>query len=372
MEARTPEEKLEALKEFMSAIPKHKGTERLRMQITRQMAALRREIELAKRKKAGRGERFFVEKEGDVQVVLLGFPNSGKTALFKCITGAAAAPSSSPFSTRRPQPGIGVWEGVYFQLIDTPSILEGASRGAYEGSRVLALVRNADAVILVLDATGDLDYQYRVLVRELEESRVAIHKPHAVVEIERRRSGGIVIQGELEDTTPQAVTSLLRSYGIYHAVIRIRGRATLEDIEESLFGTVYYRPAVIVVTKVDKALDRIEELREFARRVAPTPVFYFSERFCGRFDFGRVARYLFEALGLIRVYTRNPKTGVVEEKPVVVERGTRIIDVARAIHSYLYRNFKYAKVWSSRFTFSPRRVGRDFVVEDGDVVEIVA
>lgn len=372
MEAKTPEEKLEALREFMSAIPKHKGTEKLRMQITRQMAALRREIELAKRKKAGRGERFFVEKEGDVQVVLLGFPNSGKTAFFKCITGAAASPSHAPFSTRRPQPGIGVWEGVYFQLIDTPSILEGASQGAYEGSRVLALVRNADAVILIVDATGDLEYQYRVLTRELEESRVTIRRPHAIVEVEKRRSGGIVIQGELENTTHQAVASLLRSYGIYHAVIRIRGRATLEDVEEALFGTVYYRPAVIVVTKVDKALDRLEELKEFAKMVTPVPVFYFSEKLCGKFDFGKVAKYLFDALGLIRVYTRNPKTGVVEEKPVVVEKGTRIIDVAKAIHSYLYKNFKYAKVWSSRFTFSPRRVGRDFVVEDGDIVEIVA
>ncbi|WP_187148161.1 hypothetical protein [Thermofilum adornatum] len=51
MEARTPEEKLQALQEFLSAVPKHKGTERLRMQVTRQMAALKKELEERKKKK---------------------------------------------------------------------------------------------------------------------------------------------------------------------------------------------------------------------------------------------------------------------------------------------------------------------------------
>lgn len=371
MEAKTPEEKLEALREFMSAIPKHKGTERLRMQVTRQMAALRREIELAKRKKAGRGERFFVEKEGDVQVVLLGLPNSGKTSFFRCVTGAKVEPSAAPFSTRRPQPGISVWEGVYFQLVDTPSLVEGASRGAYEGSRVLALARNADAVILVLDASGDVSYQYRVLLKELEESRITIHRPRAFVEIEKRRSGGVLVQGELVGATVQDVVRLLRSYGVYHAIVKIKGRAGLEDVEEALFGSVYYRPAAIVLAKVDLALAKIGELKRLAEEVE-VPVFYFSEKLCRRFRFDKLARYLFQELGLIRVYTRNPKTGEVEEKPVVVEAGTRVLDVARAIHSHLYKHFKYAKVWSDRFRFSPRRVGKDFVVEDGDVIEIVA
>ncbi len=371
MEAKTPEEKLEALREFMSAIPKHKGTERLRMQVTRQMAALRREIELSKRKRAGRGERFFVEKEGDVQVVLLGFPNSGKTSLLRCLTGAPVSPTASPFSTRRPQPGILVWKGVYFQFVDTPSILEGAARGAYEGSRVLALARNADAVVLVLDATGDVSYQYKVLLRELEESRISIIKPRAVVEIEKRRSGGVVIQGRLEGATLQEVSSLLRSYGIYHAVVRIRGVASLDDVEEALFGSTYYRPAAVVVTKVDLAVHRISSLKEFAATLKGVPVLFYSEKHCSLFNRDRLAEYLFSELGLIRVYTRNPKTGEVEEKPVVVERGARVIDVARVIHSQLYKNFKYAKVWSSRFRFSPQRVGREFVVEDGDIVEIV-
>ena len=70
MEARSPREKLEALKEFLSCVPKHKGTEKLVMHARRQMAILRREIEAEKRRRAGKGPTFFVEKEGDVQVVM--------------------------------------------------------------------------------------------------------------------------------------------------------------------------------------------------------------------------------------------------------------------------------------------------------------
>lgn len=371
MEAKTPEEKLTALKEFMSAIPKHKGTEKLRMQITRQMASLRREIELRKRKKTGRGDQFFVEKVGDIQVVLLGFPNSGKTTFLKCITGANVRSNLSPFSTKKPQPGVAIWKGVYFQLVDTPSIMEGASKGAFEGNRVLALAKNADAILLIIDATVDPLYQFEILRKELEESRISLTKPRAIVKIERKLHGGIVIIGNLENTTQQEVISLLREYGIYHAVVTIEGSATLDAIEEAIFGSINYKPTAIILTKVDQGISK-ETCEKFARKVYPIPVFLFSEKTCKSFSFDRIAEYIFASLDLIKVYTRNPRTGKVEEKPVVVKRGTKVIEIAKIIHSQLYRNFKYAKVWSSRFKFNPQKVGKDFVPEDNDIVEIVS
>jgi len=54
------------MQEFLSLVPKHKGTAKLCAQVKKQMAALRREIEEKKRRKVGRsGPRFFIEKEGD-------------------------------------------------------------------------------------------------------------------------------------------------------------------------------------------------------------------------------------------------------------------------------------------------------------------
>ncbi|RLI23414.1 hypothetical protein DRO58_09170 [Candidatus Bathyarchaeota archaeon] len=45
-------------------------------------------------------------------------------------------------------------------------------------------------------------------------------------------------------------------------------------------------------------------------------------------------------------------------------------DLARQIHSDFIKKFSYAKVWSNRLKFSPQRVGLNFKLEDGDIVEI--
>ena len=352
MEARSPEEKLAALQEFLSAVPKHKGTERLRMQVTRQIALLRREIEERKKKRGGRGELFFVEKEGDIQVVFLGLAGSGKSEVFECLTGAPLAEEP-----KRPVPGTHVWEGVYFQLVNPPPLIEGAEIS----SRILALARNADALALVVNAGVAPEYQLSTLLRLLEDSRITVKKPQCRISIERRASGGIVVVGDLSGATAQDLASLLRSYGIYHAVVRIEGKATLDDVEEALFSDTAYKPAFLVVWG-----DGPASLNP------PEGLFVVRVRKCEELDFTAIAQYLLDSLGLIRVYTRNPRTGQVEEHPVLVRRGAKVIDVAKMIHSELYEGFKYAKVWSKRFEFNPRRVGRDYVLEDGDVVEIVA
>lgn len=351
MEARSPEEKLVALQEFLSAVPKHKGTERLRMQVTRQIASLRREIE-ERRKRRGGGEHFFLEKEGDVQVVLLGLPGSGKTEVFSCLSGLSA--QEEP---KRPVPGVRVWEGVYFQLVNTPPLIEGAD----VTSRVLALARNADALIVVVNTRMDLEYQLSVLSKLLEEGRISVKKPRCTVTIERRATGGVVLVGELVGANLQDLTALLRDYGIHHAIVRVEGEATLDDVEEALFGSTQYKPALLISWG-----GSLSDPGPFDG----IPVV--SAGTCESLDFGSMAQYFLRSLDLIRVYTRNPKTGLVETRPVLVKRGTRVVEVAKLIHSDLYENFKYAKVWSSRFDFNPRRVGRDYIPEDGDVVEIVA
>jgi len=364
MEARTPEEKLQALQEFLSAVPKHKGTERLRMQVTRQMAALKKELEERKKKKVGGGEQFFVEKEGDVQLVILGFPGSGKTSLFRCLTGKEEPPGAS----RKPVPGILAWNGVYFQVVDTPPILSESSSG-----KLMALARNADALILTIDSTMDVYLQLDSLLKLLDDNRITVEKPKAIVEIEKRATGGVTIIGDLVNATTQDVISLLREYNIYHAIVRIQGKATLDDIEEAIFGSYAYKPAVVMLTKVD-LLDgnTLKSMAEKLMESTSLPVHLFTSTQCSSLRVEEIASYIFKELDLIKVYTRNPKTGEVEKRPIVIKRGAKVIDVARKIHSDLYKNFKYARIWSPRLVFSPQKVGRDFQLEDGDIIEIVA
>jgi len=333
------------------------------MQVTRQIATLRGEIEERKKKKSGGGEQFFVEKEGDIQIVIIGFPGSGKTSLFRCLTRR----EEQIISSKKPVPGIFTWNGIYFQVVDTPPLTGDSSSG-----RLMALARNSDALILVIDATADSYFQLKYLLGFLEDNKIRVEKPQAIVEIERRATGGITVIGDLVNATTQDIVALLREYNIYHAVVRIQGKATLDDIEEAIFGSYVYKPTVIVLSKVDLLNEAmLKSLSEGIKKVANLPVYFFAYTRCSLLNVEEIASYVFRELDLIAVYTRNPKTGEIEKRPVVLRRGAKVIDIARKIHSELYKNFKYARVWSPRLAFSPQKVGRAFTLENGDVVEIV-
>jgi ribosome-interacting GTPase 1 len=367
MEARTKEEKLQALMEFLSAVPKHKGTEKLVMQVRRQIARLREEIEREKaaRRRGGGAPSFFVEKEGDVQLVLLGLPNSGKSTLFKTLTGLEAACGEAPFETERPQPGMVEWEGLHVQLVDTPSLVP--SESSPRNSQILALAYNADALAIVVDATQDPLAQLEFVERLLRARGVVLREEEKRATIERRSSGGIsVVGGRLN---PSEVAALLRDYGIYHALVRLSDNATLDDVEAAVLELTAYKPAAVIVTKTEKAPGAAAEVASAARGLKVLE-FGFESPNALREELGR---FLLEKLNLIRVYTRNPKSGEVSAKPLVIRRGARVEDVARIIHSRLYKEFKYALIWNERrLKFSPVKVGRDFLLDDMDVVEIVA
>ncbi|TET62468.1 GTP-binding protein, partial [Candidatus Bathyarchaeota archaeon] len=103
--ARNPREKLQLLQEFLSLVPKHKGTGKLRAQIKTKMASLRREVEEAKHRKVGvRGPKFFIEKEGAAQIVILGQTKVGRSSLLASGTNAKVQVSNYPFTTREPVP----------------------------------------------------------------------------------------------------------------------------------------------------------------------------------------------------------------------------------------------------------------------------
>jgi len=87
-EAQTPEAKLAALQEMYTTVPKHKGTENIRAELSKKIALMKREIEkqAEQKSKRGGGESLAVKKEGCAQIVLIGFPNSGKSTCLKNLT----------------------------------------------------------------------------------------------------------------------------------------------------------------------------------------------------------------------------------------------------------------------------------------------
>ncbi|RLF15509.1 MAG: GTP-binding protein [Thermoprotei archaeon] len=366
LEARTPEEKLRALQEFLSSIPEHKGTSKLRAHVKHQIAVLRRLIAEQKARKRGGGPTFSIEKEGAAQVVLLGFTNSGRSSLLRSLTNAKPEVSDKPFTTERPVPGMMRYEDLQFQIVEAPAL-----RGLERDSQTLSLARNADALIIVVDLAEDPVAQLSAIVGELKDAGIMVLRPRATVEVERQSSGGIkvVVIGRLIDCSEQDVAKLIASYGLRHALVKVMGEASLDDVEDYLLRRPVYKPTLIVANKIDLpgALDKLKKLQEaVAGKLTVIPASAKSG-----VDVNRLGRSLFQALDIIRVYTKEPGAPPSKE-PLVVKRGSTVLDVAEKLHSRLSRNFKYAKVWSNRLPFSPQRVGPSFVLEDGDIVEIKA
>ncbi len=371
-QARRPEEKIEKLREFLSFVPKHKGTENLRAQVKRKIATLRREIAEKKRKKAGvGGPKFFVEKQGDAQIVVLGPTNAGRSSLLSLLTNAKVEISNYPYTTKELTPGMFRHQDLQFQMVEAPALMEGSADGGAWGLQTLTAARNADGLLLMIDLSKDPIEQFHLISRELEKARILTRKPKARIEIERKHMGAglkIIVLGRLVECTSKDMEQLLKSYGIHDAIVKIQGEATIDDVEDAIFEGTVYRPVIIIANKADisNAAKKVEQLKGLVgEEMKIRPVSCKDKT-----GLEKLGSEIFVMLDIIRVYTKEPNEKFPSKKPFTVRKGSTILDLAKRIHSDFYKQFSYARVWSKRLRFSPQKVGGAFTLEDGDTVEI--
>ncbi|MCS7097942.1 MAG: 50S ribosome-binding GTPase [Candidatus Methanomethyliaceae archaeon] len=363
MEAKTLQEKIKYLQEFLSLIPEHKGTEKMRGHLRRRLAQLKKELEEQKKRKTGGGDTSFsIKKEGAAQIAIIGLTGCGKSSLITKLTNAKSEVSNHPFTTKDPVPGMMQYEDIQFQLIDTPAIYEGMENGKW-GSKLLSLIRNSDGLILLLDGRNPVE-QYNIIVNELRNAGIILERKVNRVEIELTSGGGIQIKcmGRLSCKI-EDVRELLKERGIRNAIIKILGEVDLEDFIEALEQTKTYKPALILINKIDLNPNAVEEFKKAIGKEAIGVSTATGE------GLSKIGESLFKILGIVRVYTKEPN-GEIAKKPIIVPMGTKVIEIAKIVHSHLYKNFKYAKVWGKSVNYDGERVGEDHVLMDGDVVEI--
>jgi small GTP-binding protein len=234
-QAATVKEKIEALEEMMSTIPKHKGTEKLQAELKKKMSVLRKESESAK--KGGRRESYVVEREGARQLALVGAPNSGKSQLLRALTHATPEVADYPYTTRTPIPGMMVFENVRLQLVDLPPISP-----EYTESWVPQVIRNTDAVLWIIDLSDD-----DVLDR-LEETSRFLANAHTNLETMK-----VLLVGNKADAAGASERE-----GLIREMVRDRfpmttisaGAASVEEIERFKRVVYDFLDVVRVYTKV--------------------------------------------------------------------------------------------------------------------------
>jgi small GTP-binding protein len=292
-------DKIAALEEMMATIPRHKGTEKLQAELKKKMSALRKEAEAGK--KGAKRESFVVDREGARQLALTGAPNSGKSQLLRVLTHATPEVAEYPYTTRTPIPGMLVFENVRLQLVDLPPISP-----EYTESWVPQIIRNADAVLWVLDLSDD------DILERLEETRRFLADAHA--DLTNRK---VLMVGNKSDAPESAERA---------------------GIVREVYGTAF------PMTTISASTASSFEIEEFKRLV---------------YDF----------LEVVRVYTKAPGKKPDFADPYVVARGSTVLDVAEKVHRDFVENLKYARIWGEG-KVDGIMVPRDFVISEGDVLEL--
>ena len=142
-EAETEDGKLKALEEMIRFAPAHKGGENLRKNLKNRYKRLKKDSE----RKAKRSGKKGIKKE-DMQAVLIGLTNSGKSSILKALTNAHPKIASYGFTTKEPEIGTLLHNECTIQIIDLPPI---ASENFDKG-----LVNNADTLIIVIEKIDEI------------------------------------------------------------------------------------------------------------------------------------------------------------------------------------------------------------------------
>src|SRR4029453_411463 len=117
-QAVTDDERLRALQDMPSAIPKHKGTEKMQTDLNRRLSHLRKDGQKSAHTQGP--DPFHIPKSGAGQGVLAGPPNTGKSSILAATTNADVKIADDPFTTVVPQPGMWNQDDIQIELVDTP------------------------------------------------------------------------------------------------------------------------------------------------------------------------------------------------------------------------------------------------------------
>jgi GTP-binding protein YchF len=347
---------------------------------------------------------------------LVGLPNSGKSSLFNALTGGNAVVAAHPFSTTETTVGIAqvpderLWKlaemsesrkvvpaGVEF--VDIAALAKGASTGEGLGNRFLGSLREVDALVYVLRAFEDPS------VPTASGGDPDPAEDLATLEFELVLADLAAVQGRLQRQQKAArgdksllpeIAALEKAQGLLDEGTPLY-RAALTPEERDLLKQSFLLTTKAILTVVNIGEDQVKDSAKLAAPFGDDAlaVSVQLEAEAARLDAEERAELL-EGLGLgegvvprvaaaaYHLLGRRTflTTGDKESRAWTFRAGARAPECAGVIHSDLQRGFIRAEVirwdellsigsWARAKEQGKLRVeGKDYEVQDGDVLEI--
>jgi ribosome-binding ATPase len=348
----------------------------------------------------------------------VGLPNAGKSSLYNALSGGSALAAPYAFATKDPNVGVAKVPDTRLdqlaamsnsknvvpasvQFVDIGGLVEGASGGEGLGNKFLANIREADAIVFVLRAFEDDDVpgpsdplehlrivETEIALADLETVETQIDKRRKAAKQDRAIADEVAALGE-------ALEVLAEGTPIYRSDLSDDSRLLLRN-----YFLLTNKPVLAIVNVGEDDLDAVDDkvapvLAEFGGHGEVIGMCVQLEAEAAQLDAderaemleglglgeGALPRFLHTAyrmLGLRTFFT----TGEKESRAWTFRAGYKAPQCAGVIHTDFERGFIRAEVihwdellevgsWSKARDVGKLRVeGKDYVVADGDVMEI--
>lgn len=359
-----------------------------------------------------------------LQIGIVGLPNVGKSTLFNALTGAGAAVAGYPFTTIDPNVGVAAVPDprldalaklirpekvvpATVEFVDIAGLVAGASQGAGLGNQFLGHIRNVDAVAMVVRAFQDPDVPH-------VSERLDPLSDIATVDTEllladlatlQRRQEKLHVQSKAAPREHAAEMHLLERAVEHANAGRLLRTLPLNEVEAELLrplNLLTAKPRLYVVNVSEEDLpdggEAAQQVRQHAAQEGAAVVVLCAaleaelntwppeEAAAYRADLGlqepglnALIRAGFALLNLITFFTA---TGGQVLRAWELRRGSTVWEAAGKIHSDMQRGFIRAEVVSVHDLLAAGSMaharelgivhlhGRDYIVQDGDVIHI--
>jgi len=349
-----------------------------------------------------------------LRIGIVGLPNVGKSTLFQTITKKEVDRSNYPFCTIDPNVGVVAVpdervdkladlthssKKIYttIEFVDIAGLVKGANKGEGLGNQFLANIRNVDAIVYVLRAFKNdkvINVQQTIDIlrdKEILDTEMALKDLETV----EKRIGALERKVKANDKGAKVELEILRKIRSYLNLGEVLSEKNFNDKEKKVlksYQLLTLKPRLYLLNGREDEIDK-KVIGVFKKNQWPYLVMDILTEFDGaslsleeRKAFGiseelkinDLVKKTYHLLNLITFFT----TGRDETRAWTIKKGSTAPQAGGVIHSDFERYFIKAEVIScdellesggllkAREKGLIRTEGKDYIVQDGDVIEI--